>query len=93
MTRFIVCKNPTCRAVVEVRSAYYQKRRKFCSKRCNGIMTGAKNIPREARSRGGHTSRQIRQAAAMARLAGLSPVEIWRQAYRAGWKTGRRRAA
>ena len=49
-------------------------------------------LTHESRSRGGLVSAKRRRAEAMARLAGLTPVQVFRMGYSAGWKQGVRSA-
>ena len=50
------------------------------------------NLTTEGRSRGGHVSAKKRRAEATARLAGLTPTQIFRLAYARGWHQGVRNA-
>ncbi len=50
------------------------------------------NLTFAARSKGGFAAGQRKRREAIARLAGLTAVQIYRLAYSAGWHQGRRAA-
>lgn len=86
---FITCENPACRRRKQVRSPYESRTLRFCSQRCAGVITGGVlRLTRERRRELGFQAGARNRAQAMKRLAGLSPIEIWRRGYGAGWKSG-----
>jgi hypothetical protein len=87
---FIVCANPACRKVKEVRSPYEQRTIKTCSRRCQAVVFNyaARNMTPEDRRRGAERSKVVRRRAAMRALEGLTPVQIYRKAFSAGWHAG-----
>ena len=86
---FIVCENPACQKVREVRKRGDQAKQRHCSRRC--AMTMRHNLTREAARRGGLEAGRRRRAAAMARLAGLSAVEAFRLGYNRGFQSAKRK--
>lgn len=64
-----------------VKRTFGAQRRK---KRCN--------LTPESRSRGGFAAGKKRRQTALARLEGLTPVQIFRLAYTQGWHQGARSA-
>ena len=83
LPRLFVCANPRCERVVEVSKPYEQKRRKFCSQRCNAIVN--RNILRASHALGGLRSGQTRRARFLARLEPMTDkVEIFRYGYKCG---------
>ena len=87
---FIVhCAREGCDQTRDVTSAWKQQRQKFCSHRCANVRH---RLDQGDRLRGAARSKQIRRMRAIERLRGLSPLEIFRTAYKIGWKQGRRSA-
>jgi hypothetical protein len=70
------------------------KRGRFCSKRCTALHQArtAPHLTTEARRKGAARSAEVRRAAALLELADLTPVEIYRRGYVAGWHRGVRYA-
>lgn len=90
---FIVCANPSCGQVKQVRNRYEQRTVKTCSRRCQGILFGhIQKLTSEQRQVAAARSTVVRRARAMRALAGLSPLEIYRRAFSNGWKAGVRSA-
>ena len=50
------------------------------------------NLTRAAQSKGGQVTAAKRRAKAMAQLQDMTPMEIFRRAYRQGWHQGARSA-
>lgn len=86
-TLYIICANPSCRAVKAVRSPYEQRTRQYCSRRCVAIMTSTLN--REAQRRGGIAAAISKRRRRLASLAHLSPIAVFRLGFQTGWKRGR----
>jgi hypothetical protein len=88
-----VCHYLACQRIYPVKSPFEQRRRKYCSRRCAGLAVGGVwRIPTEAKRAAAKKAAQINRQKAMARLADLSPWQIWRKAWSAGWKSGVRYA-
>lgn len=87
MQYHIVCANPTCRAV-KVVTRFDQRRRRFCSRACAGTCSAITRLTKAQRLAAANASKRVRQAAAMRRVAGLSPLEAYKLAYAVGWKAG-----
>lgn len=88
---FIVCANPACGALKQVKNQSEQRRRRFCSPRCNGAASGGvQHMTREARLAAAMKSKDVRRRAALVRWQGMSPLQIAREAYCMGWKAGAR---
>lgn len=87
MEYHIVCANPKCRAV-KVVTRYDQGRRRFCSRSCGAKSSPITTLTPAQRLAAAEASKVVRQAAAMRRVAGLSPLEAYRLAYSVGWKAG-----
>jgi hypothetical protein len=76
---FIVCKRTECRQLREVNRPYLQRRGGYCSRRCAAIVN--QNISNAECGKGGLESGRRRQAAVVARVAGLSPIDAFRLGY------------
>lgn len=82
---FITCQRKGCGQIKQVRDRRQQQRQKYCSPRCVGLM---REFTREERQRGALSSTMVRRKATLARLDGMSPIAIYRQAFSNGWKAG-----
>lgn len=88
---FIVhCTRDGCDQTREVTSAWKQQRQRFCSHRCANLRH---RLNHGDRLTGAARSKQRRSARAIERLRGLTPLEIFRRAYKTGWQQGRRSIA
>lgn len=83
---FILCTAPGCERIARVRSPYEQRTRRFCSRACASRNT--RFLTLADRLKGAEHSKRTRRAQALAKLAGLSPVEIFRKGYSQGWHAG-----
>ncbi len=91
--RVIVCQNPACRKRKIVRDPWMQRRQKYCSRHCVGVMAGQQHLTPEGRLRGAAASKETRRRQSLARLAGMTPVAIYRKGFENGWHAGQRSAA
>lgn len=92
-TLFIVCSRPACRALKAVPSRWKQRRQKYCSRRCVGLVcVNVSTLTPAQRRASGVKSARVRRAQAMRRLKRLSKIEIYRLAFSTGWKAGARSA-
>jgi len=90
---FIVCRNPDCQAVKAVRDRSTQRRQKYCSRRCVGVMCApVVRLTLEERRRAAKKSKRVRRAQAMRRLQRLSKLQAFRMGFSTGWKAGARSA-
>jgi len=86
---YLICENPSCRKRKAVKSPSQARRQRFCSKPCAAAVTGGfVTIPLEVRRARSKLQGQRRRQQRMAELQQWSPIEIYRRAYRAGWKAG-----
>lgn len=92
LPRFIVCANPACQAVKEVRRPSDQRRRKYCSHRCASHMTAGSRRAAcsEACRRVALAYAHRRRLAALERLKGLTPLESYRRGYDCGFESAKR---
>lgn len=67
---------------------------KYCSRSCGARATWKRKnqLTTEIRRKGAIRSAEIRRAQALAKLKDLTPVEIYRKGYAAGWHRGVRYA-
>lgn len=91
-----LCQRPGCENVRTVRNTWEQKRAKYCSRHCAGLMT--KNLPQMSRSKrreygrlGGLKSTQMRRAQMIAALKDLTPLDAYKKGRIEGWHAGYRR--
>lgn len=87
---FIVCSATGCERIARVRSPYEQRMRRFCSRACAGRTT--RNLTPADRLKGAEASKVKRRRMALAKLGGMSLVEVFRKAYSLGWHAGCRSA-
>lgn len=86
---YIVCANPKCGKVREVKKRGDQKKQEHCSHAC--AMTMRRNLTREAMRRGGLEAGRRRRAAAIARLDRFTKVEAFRAGYNRGFQSAKRK--
>jgi hypothetical protein len=90
---FIVCARKECGAVKAVPTQFQQRRQKYCSRRCVGIVCGpVTRLTPSQRLAAAKKSKRVRNALAAARLRKLSKLEVYRLAFSVGWKAGARSA-
>lgn len=87
---YIVCAYGPCGNVVPVAKPSLQKRRKYCSQRCNGLANANCTKNRAACARGGTETAHRKRLAVLQRVKGLSALEAFRQGYRLGLQRGYR---
>ena len=87
---FILCAAPRCEQIRQVRNPFQQRHQRFCSRACASRNTRC--LTPADRLKGAEHSKRTRRALALAKLAGLSPVEVFRKGYSQGWKQGARSA-
>lgn len=78
---YITCQRPGCEAVKQVRTPSQQRRYRFCSPRCIGLV--CQNI-RHGTAKGVARSARARKARVLARVQGLVPLEAFRLGYQMG---------
>jgi hypothetical protein len=83
--KFIVCQRRACGCVKQVKSAYYQRRSRYCSRRC-AALDGATLKPAAVRE-GIERSAVNRKRRYVAQAAGLTPIEAFRKGYMAGLRS------
>lgn len=74
-----VCAREACGKVFEVSCPYWQARRKYCSKRCNGYA----QVPHLMRGAAKGIAKMVatRRRMCLERVAGLTPLEAYRRGY------------
>lgn len=82
---FTTCQRPGCGQIRQVPTKYQQRRQKYCSRRCVGLM---RSFTLAERQRGAAVSKAVRRAASLVRLEGMSPLDIYRQGFSNGFKSG-----
>lgn len=87
---FILCAARDCERIAHVRSPYEQRTRRFCSRACASRTT--RHLTHADQLKGAEASKVRRRAKALAKLAGLSPVEVFWKGYSQGWHQGARSA-
>jgi hypothetical protein len=86
---YFTCQNPECRQRKAVRSPSQAKRQRFCSKACAGAVCGGfVTIPLEVRRQRAKVQGQRGRQKRMAELQQFTPIDLYRRAYRCGWKAG-----
>jgi hypothetical protein len=90
MPYFIVCANPACGKVKQVRRPSEQKRHRFCSRKCAAIVIcNITKVPGAPRLGGLARGRMLRLAL-MKQLDGLSPIAAFRLGYDHGLQSKHR---
>lgn len=84
---FIVCANPACEKVREVRKRGDQKKQRHCSRRCALLMRPT--LTRDGMRRGGLERARRSRLARLARLP-ASPLDAFRLGYIRGWQSAKR---
>lgn len=91
---FIVCANPACAAVKQVRRPSEQIRHRFCSRKCAAIVLCNITKIQGANRRGGLERGRLARLAVVARVSGLTPLAAFRLGYEKGlyskYRQGRR---
>jgi hypothetical protein len=90
---YLTCQNPACRRRKAVHSPGVAKRQRFCSRQCGAKVTGyfstlpKAEITRLAKEAAQKVKHQ-RWATVGERLARMTAQQLYRTAYRSGWKAG-----
>lgn len=84
---FVTCEY--CGLEKAVRSPSQAKRQRFCSRRCAATVTGGvATIPKAERSARAKAAGLKHRQRRMAELGQWTRIEVYRRAYRCGWKAG-----
>lgn len=86
--RFIVCANPGCQHIKQVRRPHEQAFRKYCSRKCSNIVNH--NITRAAAGAGGRERGRRIRLAIRETLRSLTKIECFRLGYDKGLQSKHR---
>lgn len=87
---FIICANPTCEQVKQVRRPSDQQRHRFCSRKCSAIVVCNITKVAGAARLGGLAKAKQAQRAVVARVQGLTPLAAFRLGYDRGLQSKHR---
>lgn len=79
---FIECQNPKCGAIKRVKTRYYQRKQRFCSRRCSSAV--ATNFSKEAMSRGGKMRAHRARVRIRLKVETMAPLDAFRYGYTLG---------
>lgn len=89
LPRLIVCQNPACGIVKDVKKPYLQREQKYCSFQCRP--SNLARLSKATRRANARKANDVRRSRWLLQLKGLTPGEIYKRGYSVGWKAGVRR--